>query len=202
MRRWIRVKKGLLSAVVLVLLAGCGSSEEETIPENTGMETEQSQSTAEEAQMETEPDILLTEAPPLVLTDPLSSRYEKIEIPSGSYTWNYEEDGEMIGIAACGAAPLEPAEDRGRIDIPDYQNMDAVPYLFSFTRNPDRMIVAEYDAEEGVNPEAEPIAETFYEEDFLVELRSDRIYAVTAEWQEAKTEERGFYGKAEYFIYT
>lgn len=142
--------------------------------------------------------VLLTEAPPLILQDALSSTYEEFQVQSGNYTWNYKNHkGEMVGVTACGSGPLDAA-----LKIPDYNKLDAVPYMLSMTSMPDKITLLEYDFKDAGREEAEPLSETTYEDAFLVSLKPERIYNITAQWAEEKLEENGFYGTAEYVIST
>lgn len=145
----------------------------------------------------------LTEAPPLALQDSLSSSYQEFEVKSGNYSWNYPaENGEMTGIVACGAGPLDQTEDARKLKIPDYQGIDAVPYGVRLSPMPDQLKVAEYDLEGTNAQEAEPLEEKNYEEAGFVELKKNRVYQITAFWEEEKLEKNGFYGEAEYVVVT
>lgn len=179
----------------------------ETIPEETA-DTEADSQTEDASQEEpaavmAQPDVLLTEAPPLKLQDSLSSRYEQFEVKSGNYSWNYSADnGEMTGVIACGSGPLDAAADAEKLVVPEYNGLDSVPYSVFLMRTPDQIRVMEYAAADAGNEDAKPLSETVCESPYYIELKKNRIYDITASWAEEKLEENGFYGEAEYFIVT
>lgn len=178
-----------------------------TIPEEPADTKADSQtegtSQEEPAAVMAQPDILLTDAPPLKLQDSLSSRYEQFEVKSGNYSWNYPADnGEMTGVIACGSGPLDAAADAEKLVVPEYNGLDAVPYSVFLTRTPDQIRVVEYAAADAGSEDAEPLSETLCESPYYIELKKNRIYDITALWAEEKLEENGFYGEAEYFIVT
>ena len=107
-----------------------------------------------------------------------------------------------MGVIACGSGPLDGAEERETLKLPRYNGMDRVFYMVSWTENPDSMTVKEYSAADLNRAEAEALSVTTYDEIFALDLTSDRVYEITAKWEEEKQGERGFYGDAAYVVVT
>ncbi|MCI8515838.1 MAG: hypothetical protein HFG75_03045 [Hungatella sp.] len=146
-------------------------------------------------------DVFLTEAPPLILTDALSSRYEPFEIRSGNYTW----DTGGGAVIACGAAPLEEAAaDRGaRLKLPRYQKMDQVLYTINTVIAPDILVISQWDVSQLGGEDAEEESRTTYYGTVpgLV-LEKDKVYGIEARWKKEKLEKNGFWGTAGYVLVT
>lgn len=147
-----------------------------------------------------EGDVLLTKPPVFALKDLLSSTYAVFEIQSGNYSWNYMENGEMLGVVAGGAHPMDDGE-KNTLELPEYQNMSTVGYTFSTVIAPDTLIVRKWNAEDAGNTEAEEISViTYYYRMPILELEPGRIYEFTAVWKEENAKSRGFYGEASYVV--
>lgn len=149
-------------------------------------------------------DVLLTGAPVMKLTDLLSGQTNGFEVYPGNYSWNYEEDGQMTGVVACGVAPLEEAAENAsdRLKLPAH-DMDGVPYLVSTTVAPDVLTVSVWDA--SAMGETDGLWEkeiTYYFKPVLLELEAGKIYQIYAEWKEDNLDVNGFYGTASYVFVT
>lgn len=152
--------------------------------------------------MQASVDVLLTSAPAFTLTDPLSSTYDPYEIQSGNYSWNCMYEGEMMGVIACGAHPMDGVEV-DKLKLPDYQNMSTVSYTFSTTIAPDILKIRKWDAADIGNTDAKEISViTYYYQMPLLELEPGRVYEFTASWKEDYADLRGFYGDASYTLVT
>lgn len=152
--------------------------------------------------MQASVDVLLTSAPAFTLTDPLSSTYDPYEIQSGNYSWNCMYEGEMMGVIACGAHPMDGVEV-DKLKLPDYQNMSTVSYTFSTTIAPDILKIRKWDAANIGNTDAKEISViTYYYQMPLLELEPGRVYEFTASWKEEYADLRGFYGEASYTLVT
>lgn len=147
---------------------------------------------------------IMKKPPVLYLQDALSSTYSKFEVSSGGYTWycRTENEGEMAGIAACGAGPLDEAKEKKRLELPRYNKLDYVSYMVTWEEMPDHMTVKEYSITDLGNADAEALSITSYDEIFAVDLKPGRVYEIAAEWAEEKLEEKGFYGNASYVVVT
>lgn len=148
---------------------------------------------------------ILTEPPKIRLSDSLSSTLNSFSVSSGNYEWYCGDGGEMRGVIACGSAPLNEAvsESAEKLEVPEYNRLDAVPYRLSADVQPDEITLIRWDAADIGKTEAEAEEEKVYDEEpFLLELNGGKVYQVTAEWKEEKQEERGYYGTAEYVFVT
>jgi len=163
-----------------------------------------------------QPDILLTDAPAMSLTDVLSSAYNPIEIQSGNYSWTVEENGEGKTLVACGAAPLDIAKfhpDAG-MKLPRYNKMDHVIYSFSTEIAPDVLVVRQWDMPEvetadgeaadgeTAGGETEETITTYYYQNPFLELKPGKVYEFSAEWKKENLEKRKFCGVASYVLAT
>lgn len=213
----------LIIAVVFTLTsAACGVKKPveapsvdtaETASETEG-DTQEGDSTPEESSQEPEAEagtsgepaeegLILTSAPALYLSDMLSSTWNRTELHSGNYSWSYVEKGETVSMVACGTHPLdENSGGQDKLKLPEYNGIDFVSYTVSCDVTPDRIVVRAWDASEEGNIQAEPDSETDYAETLFVELKPDRIYEITAVWEEELLEERGFCGEASYELRT
>lgn len=187
----------VLGTVLCLLLTGCKDSEiifsEETESESL------IEPTQPESQQESEN---LISAPPLRFQDVLSSTWKEYEVTSGNYSWNYMAQGQMASVIACGNHPLEEGKIKEPITLPRYNRMDSVPYEVSCIRRPARIRVEEYSADALENTEAEMLSSEIYEESFILPLKPNRVYALTAEWDQADLEKNGCYGSAGYVLVT
>lgn len=138
------------------------------------------------------------------LQDVLSSTYGEFEVRSGNYTWYCQTKNadEMTCIAACGAGPLEEAEKKERLKLPQYNKLDCVSYMVSWKVMPDSITVKVYDTADLGNADAKTLSDARYEEIFTIGLKPERIYEITAEWKEEQLDKNGFYGDASYVIVT
>ncbi len=150
-------------------------------------------------------DILLKEPPQLIFQDALSSTFEFFSVPSIGYTWYYEENGEMSGIAACGAHPLDDAEliRTPVLQIPQYNRLEEVPFFCSGAVEPDTLTVRKWEMSALGHSDAEPLTVLSYEGEMsLLELEAGFVYGILAEWKEENFDKNGFYGAAEYAFVT
>ena len=67
---------------------------------------------------------------------------------------------------------------------------------------PDRITAKEWDISQAGNVEAAVLNETTYSETSLIEMKPDRIYELTLEWDQKKGTGTGGYGSASYVIVT
>ncbi|MFT3984147.1 MAG: hypothetical protein QM697_09570 [Lachnospiraceae bacterium] len=150
-------------------------------------------------------DILLTEAPPISLSDLLSSTMNSFELRSGSYEWNYMAQNEMQSIIACGAHPLDvqPDGEYEKLDVPDYNKIDEVFYCLNCSIPPDIVTVRKWNSQDIGNTKAETVSTvTYYDNCDFVELQENMVYELNAEWSQDLSENRDFYGTASYFFVT
>lgn len=148
-------------------------------------------------------DILLTSAPELSLTDPLSSTLNQFVVQSGNYEWTVMERGETQSMVACGMHPLDSlAESNDKLKVPHYNRMDTVLFTVSAVIQPDHLLVSQWDdsALGMTETEAEECLE--YDDTGMIELRPGKVYEVTATWSEEHLEKRGFWGTASYSFIT
>lgn len=145
----------------------------------------------------------MTSAPDLYLADSLSSTLEAFPVMSGNYTWNWEEDGRMQGVVACGFHPLQiDLEKAVPLKLPRYNQMEEVPCSVRTAVMPETLTVREWDVSQAGRTEtAEPV-ETVYQDIGLINLKGGRIYEIVAEWPEDQMEKHGFYGEASYVVVT
>lgn len=145
----------------------------------------------------------LTGAPPISLADVLSSSMEAFEVKSGSYSWSYLDKKETISLVACGMAPLDEIQAEGdKLHLSDSNQADTVPYLLSCQVPPDQLMVKEWDIEQLGDMEAEANSTVTYTEAFMIDMKRDKVYEITASWKQENLEEVGFYGEASYVVIT
>lgn len=150
-----------------------------------------------------EPDILLTSAPEITLSDALSSACNYFVLPSGNYEWSVMENGEPQRMVACGAHPLDDGMGKAeRLKLPKYQRMDMVMYSLGCVVLPDRLTLVMWDVSDLGNTEAQPEETITYEGDTLIDLKPGKVYEITAEWAEEQLEKRRFSGTASYSFIT
>ena len=112
------------------------------------------------------------------------------------------ENGEGVGIAACGACPLEAAEGMEHLKLPRYNKLEEISYAVTCIREPDSLTVKEYDRKDVGTIDAKVLSSQVYEDVYLIALKPDRVYELVAEWDESNMEEKGFYGRASYVVVT
>lgn len=167
------------------------------------METDADVRPSGEAVPRADADLLLTDAPELTLSDPLSSTLNHFTLQSGNYEWSVMEDGEVLSMAACGAHPLDAVMERPeRLKVPRYYRMDDVLYSVSCVVMPDRMILTCWDVSALGDVGAEAEETRTYEEVGLLHLKPGKVYEITAEWLAKRLEKRGFSGTASYVVVT
>lgn len=152
-----------------------------------------------------EPDILLTSAPEITLSDALSSACNYFVLQSGNYEWSVMENGEPLRMVACGAHPLDDGMGKAeRLKLPRYQrmDMDEVMYSLGCVVLPDRLTLVMWDVSDLGNVEAQAEETITYEGDTLINLKPGKVYEITAEWTEEQLEKRGFSGTASYPLIT
>lgn len=150
-----------------------------------------------------EPDILLTSAPEITLSDALSSACNYFVLQSGNYEWSVMENGEPQRMVACGAHPLDDVMGKAeRLKLPKYQRMDMVMYSLGCVVLPDRLTLVMWDVSDLGNTEAQAEETITYEGDTLIDLKPGKVYKITAEWAEEQLEKRGFSGTASYSFIT
>lgn len=148
-------------------------------------------------------DILLTSAPELSLTDPLSSTLNRFAVQSGNYEWTVMEHGEAQSVAACGMHPLDSlAEQSDKLKVPHYNKMDAVLFTVSAVIQPDHLLVSRWDDSALGVTETEAEESLEYDDAGMIELRPGKVYEITATWSEERLKERGFWGTASYSFIT
>lgn len=150
-----------------------------------------------------EHDVLLTEAPEIQLSDALSSTMSQFSIQPGNYSWRWQENGEMRGVEACGSHPLDIDVKRTDIlDIPDYNQMEEVSYIFGCAVMPKTLTVREWDISQLGKTEAAKPLETVYTDQWIIPLKHGKVYEFVAEWPEEEFGEKGFSGEASYVAVT
>ena len=148
-------------------------------------------------------DVLLTEPPKISLSDSLSSANTSFTLRSGNSEWSWADGDEITTSIACGSAPLDMnPEQAAKLEVPDYNRLDSVPYLLACVILPDRILLREWDIQDLGSTDAEPLSETEYSEVLPIELKKGRVYELIATWEEEKLEERSFWGEASYQFLT
>ena len=155
---------------------------------------------------EVENDLLLTSAPEIGLEDTLSSNLERFVVQPGSYSWNWTDNGEMVGLEACGSHPLsidlEKLEKTKILKIPDYNGLEDVYYILSCTKMPERVTIREWDISQLEETETAEPSVKVYAGQGMLPLKPDKIYELVAEWPEENLKEQGFFGEASYVVVT
>lgn len=148
-------------------------------------------------------DVLLTGPPEISLSDSLSSANTSFTLRSGNSEWSWADGDEITTSIACGSAPLDMnPEQAAKLEVPDYNRLDSVPYLLACVILPDRILLREWDIQDLGSTDAEPLSETEYSEVLPIELKKDRVYELVAAWEEERKEERSFWGEASYQFLT
>ncbi len=147
---------------------------------------------------------VLTSPPTMLLHDSLSSNIDYFSVTAGTYSWNrMEEDGQMVGVEACGMGPTVAVKGQEWLGVRKYNKLDKTLYTMNWEVTPDRITVRIYDLLELGKEEPDVMyGEETYEDPFAIELEPRRIYEVYAEWDEEDIETRGFYGNAYYIFAT
>ncbi|MCI9164127.1 MAG: serpin family protein [Lachnospiraceae bacterium] len=150
-----------------------------------------------------ENDLLLTSAPEIGLVDVLSGNWQPFTVQPGNCSWNWRENGEMVGQVACGSHPLDvDPEKTKRLKIPHYKGQEEVNYRLSCARMPGRVTLHEWDISQlGKAETAEPAVKV-YTGQVMLPLKPDKVYELVAEWPEEDLEEQGFFGEARYVVVT
>lgn len=148
-------------------------------------------------------DVLLTGPPEISLSDSLSSANASFTLRSGNSEWSWADGDEITTSVACGSAPLDMnPEQAAKLEVPDYNRLDSVPYLLACVILPDRVLLREWDIQDLGSTDAEPLSETEYSEALPIELKKSRVYELVATWEEERKEERSFWGEASYQFLT
>lgn len=151
----------------------------------------------------------IPEAPPvleLIAADSDSGLLH--EFSSADYSWNYKiGDGMMSGGEACGPGPLDKdlykKGTRNVLCIPKEKQRTEIGYEVDFAVMPDSLVVEEWSIDSlDAQNEAEAERTTYDEAPSILSFAMDRVYRVTASWDEDRQQERGFYGNASYAFMT
>ena len=146
---------------------------------------------------------ILTEPPSLTLQDALSSTFNEFELKADTASWNYKQNGQMVGYVSCGSHPLNIAKEKERLKLPRYNQMDSVSYLVFCPVEPDRITVSEYEIADMEHLESAKLISTkTYEEAGFIELKPERGYSIVAEWDKEHLDAYGFYGTGDYSLIT
>ncbi|MEY8337251.1 hypothetical protein AALB16_04350 [Lachnospiraceae bacterium 62-35] len=144
----------------------------------------------------------LISPPELYLSDALSSLYSEFKIYPGSYQWNYLNGEEEAEVIACGIHPLKASiSEKDILTVPDYNGIDKVSYAVACQKEPDFLIVKEWDMSQIGSEEYEEYSKVVYDIPYI-ELQQNKVYEITAVWEERGMEERGFFGNADYLVVT
>ena len=108
----------------------------------------------------------------------------------------------MVSVIACGADPKEHAEKTPSLEIPKYNRMEDVGYSVFCERQPSTLLVKEYYRGAVRAEEKDPVNVQTYDDTFMIKLKPNRYYELTAVWEEDNMETNGFYGTAEYAFVT
>lgn len=150
-------------------------------------------------------DILLTDVPLFILTDPLSSTINSFEIKSKNHSWNVKENGKLKNIESCGLSPLKEAgiDSALKLNLPKYNRMDSIPYLFSTVIAPDILTVSQWGVSDIDNVDAKKQSiTTYYYKTPILELEGGKVYEFVAEWKKENFDKNNFYGTASYVLIT
>ncbi len=168
--------------------------------ERKGLLAEEGQ--IEDEQLEDEENTMEAKLPPtMYLQDVLSSKMNFFQVEAGSYSWDYEKDGEMVHMDADAEPPQSAVKGKYWLQLLSYNKMDQIPYIISFPIRPNRITVKQWDLLDLGDSNGELLSEETYEE-LLIDLEPRRIYEVTAEWDKEDFSENGFYGQAHYAFAT
>ncbi len=152
----------------------------------------------------------VTEPPTLVLQDSISSLLNlKYVDCAGGYSWDYLTDNpsESIHIEVDAEPPLCLVSDDCYVELKEYNKLEYVPYLISFETDfkesiePDHITLTEYDISDINNVEAKGLQTTQITTS-LLNLKSNRVYVLKAEWSDENVKENRCAGWAEYVFVT
>lgn len=144
----------------------------------------------------------LNSPPNIKLSDSLSSQINSFTAKASNYEWTYIEKGEEIGITACGLSPTDiNIEDIEKLKLNNYNKIDYTPITLTADAAPDFITISEWDITAAETKADADSTETLYDT-FFINLKPNKIYEITAEWERSKIKERGFSGNASYIIVT
>lgn len=200
---WVVVVSALLCVVLVVCFMTDPKAEETpSVEESSGVYELIGEALSHETASEDQ--TILTSPPTLQLQDALSGSLDYFPVNAGTYSWNHkEENGQMVGIEACGVEPTSAVKGQEWLQVKKYNQMSRTPYSMGWEVTPDRITVRIYDLLElgDVNPDVLYGEET-YEAPFLLELEPRCIYEICAEWDAEHLDAYGFYGNAYYIFAT
>lgn len=149
-------------------------------------------------------DILLTAAPQLKLSNPLSSTYNSFAISSGNYSWTAEENGLEKQTSAFETNPLQESNYQKKLKLPNYPADDIlISSSYSMNVQPDIFTVRQWDIADMNHSEAkEEKITVYYGRVNYIDLQKDKIYEFTAEWTKDNFPENKYYGTASYVAAT
>lgn len=190
-----RYKLILTALSALLMLTGCSSA----LPSDNA-ETQEPVSISVSGQDITAP-------PVLILTQSQADEADPLEIRSGSYSWDYQnDDGTMTGGIACGAHPLddETLAHTAVLTLDQADASNSISYSFSSQIMPDKITIYKWSLSDLGNTSAQEISSTVLEKDLpsVLELEAGCVYEFTAVWEEERLNENGFYGSASYVLAT
>ncbi|MDO5406022.1 MAG: WG repeat-containing protein [Eubacteriales bacterium] len=170
-----------------------------------------------EAELIEENPVSFVNPPSLSLAELYLSSFNEFSVTSGSYQWSYREDGETVSVVACGSHPLDAPNgcEIEIFEVPYFERMDAVPYAMIWRISPsatlgtapEQLVVREWDISQMGNTEAEPetksnIRRSTGGKTDTVELKRDKVYEITAVWEDSQLETRGYAGKVSFVLVT
>lgn len=195
MRRKIKLLIGAVISTVFLIITAC--------TQNTNSSTNPTSETDIKNSETSFTATVLTEAPELQLSDPLSSTMNEFILKSGSYNWSYMENEEVQSVIACGLHPLDSSVDKfEKLSLPRYNQLDSISYRVSCPVPYDYLTAKEWDYSHIGDTDVKEEANVTYKEMELLELKPNKIYQITAIWEEAKKNERNFWGNADYILVT
>lgn len=155
--------------------------------------------------------------PNLSLTELHLSSSKEFNVTSGNYQWSYRKDGETVSVVACGSHPLDINYWTAVMMIPEvpyFERMDAVPYVTLWRNSPsttlgtepEQLVIRQWDISQIGNTEAEPETENIRRstdgKTDEVELKRDKVYEITAVWEDSQLETRGYAGEVSFVLVT
>jgi len=176
-------------------------TERKTVKESGGITEEKEE---QEIENMVQTDTVLQSPPNLQLSDALSSTFNTFSVSPGNYNWAYKNDSdEMVNIIACGSHPLDlNVEQVEALKISHYNGIEGAFYVCNFEALPDRITVTEYDSWEIETTQKVQEITTEYEDSSFINLKPEKVYYITAWWEQDFLESRGFYGQASYQVLT
>lgn len=170
--------------------------------ENGEIKISQEQLDELQAKLQEENRIKMTEPPVMILYDGLSNYYQEYHLTAGTYEWNYKEKNEVVRVEVSGAAPQYAVKGETFINVPNYNKLKGALYTAKFTVKPKKITVIEYDIDDLLKEDANPLRETEYDEFICIELLRNRIYEFVVEWDKSYLETNEGYGVAHYTFAT